>query len=90
MNLKSVKYCIAICEHGSFTRAARVVGVAQPTLSAAIKRLEAQLGVTLFEREGAIWLTPAGLALLPLFHRLGDSAAAIEYSARRISSRNAA
>jgi LysR family hydrogen peroxide-inducible transcriptional activator len=90
MNLKFVKYCIAVHKHGNFTLAARIVGVAQPTLSVAIRRLEEQLGVRLFEREGVVRLTPSGRALLPLFQRLDDCAVAIERSALHMSSREAA
>jgi len=61
MNLSGLRYFLALAEIGSFTRAAERLNVTQPTLSMAIARLEAQLGVRLFERDRRrASLTPAG------------------------------
>ena len=59
--LRQLQFLCALADHGSFSRAAEVSLVAQPTLSAAIKEVEELLGVRLFERvaRGAR-LTPAG------------------------------
>lgn len=59
--LRQLQFLCALADEGSFSRAAEVTRVAQPTLSAAIKDIEALLGVRLFERlaRGAR-LTPAG------------------------------
>lgn len=59
--LRQLQFLTALKAAGSFVRAAEAVGVAQPTLSAGVKELEAVLGVTLVERgrSGAV-LTPAG------------------------------
>lgn len=66
MDLRHIRYVVAIAERGSFTRAAEAAFVTQPTLSAAIAGLEAELGVVLFERgrKGAK-LTEAGDRFLP-------------------------
>jgi len=57
---------LAIVTHGSLGRAAEVLHVTQPALSRTVKRLEAQLGATLFERNSkGMLLTPEGEALLP-------------------------
>ena len=50
MELHQLRYFCAIVRAGSFTRAAEQLGIAQPSLSQQIKRLEKDLGTTLFER----------------------------------------
>jgi DNA-binding transcriptional LysR family regulator len=64
--LRLVRYFAAIVDSGGFARAAESLHVAQPSLSRQIKKLEAQLGASLFDRGplGAT-LTPAGQAFLP-------------------------
>lgn len=61
--LRQLRFLQALADEGSFSRAAEVAHVTQPTLSAGIKELEAILGATLVERgaRGAS-LTPAGEA----------------------------
>ena len=65
METRHLRYFIAVANSGSLTRAAEVLGIAQPALSQALARMEATLGVKLFHRSrrGAE-LTPAGLAIL--------------------------
>jgi len=50
MKMHQIDYFLALCEEGNFTRAARRCGVAQPSLTNAIKSLEATLGGALFYR----------------------------------------
>ena len=52
MNLSHLRYFLAVAETGSITRGAERAFVAQPTLSAAIAKLEAELGVSLLTRRG--------------------------------------
>lgn len=87
MNAKSASYVLAICETGSFTKAAERMGVKQPSLSLVIKRLERELGLQLFERERRrhVRLTPAGRALIPQLRRFARSADALKNKAHRIS-----
>lgn len=61
MDLYQIRYFLAIAETGGFTKAAERLFVSQPSLSAGIKKLEQELGVTLFERGGRrAVLTAAG------------------------------
>jgi hypothetical protein len=51
MEMHQVRYFLALCEEQNFTRAAKRCGVSQPSLTNAIKRLEAELGGSLFHRD---------------------------------------
>jgi DNA-binding transcriptional LysR family regulator len=53
MDLRHLEQIVAICRAGSFSGAAKKLGIAQPTLSRSIGRLETKLGVQLFERSNA-------------------------------------
>ncbi len=58
---RSLQYLVAIAEHGSYTRAAEVLHVSQPTLSQQIKQLEESLQSPLLDRSGrTVQLTNAG------------------------------
>ncbi len=50
MNLRDLRYLLAMAEHEHFGRAAKACGVSQPTLSVQLRKLEELLGVALFER----------------------------------------
>jgi LysR family transcriptional regulator, hydrogen peroxide-inducible genes activator len=50
MELRQIKYFLAVCEERSFTRAARRCRVAQPSLTESIQKLESELGNELFHR----------------------------------------
>lgn len=78
MELKQLKYFEMISRLGSVTRAAEEAHVAQPAISIAIKKLEQELGVDLFDRsQKRLVLTPEGSILLrrvdDVFTRLQDS-----------------
>ncbi len=61
MNLRDLKYLVALAEHRHFGRAAAACFVSQPTLSTQIRKLEEELGVALFERAPRkVMLTPVG------------------------------
>ena len=62
---------LAVAEQRHFTRAARELGLAQPSVSSQVRRLESELGSELFHRmKGNVTLTPAGEALLPFARRI--------------------
>ena len=66
MELHQLEYFVAVAEEASFTRAATRAGVAQPGVSAQVRRLEAELGQPLLDRSGrSVRLTEVGAAVLP-------------------------
>jgi DNA-binding transcriptional LysR family regulator len=66
MNLRQLECFVAVVDEGSFTRAARRIGITQPSLSQHIRALETELDGPLFNRlPRAVSLTPAGRTLLP-------------------------
>lgn len=52
MEIRQIEYAVGVLEHGGFTRAAAALHVSQPALSEGVARLEADLGVALFDRVG--------------------------------------
>lgn len=61
MNLRDLKYLVALADHKHFGRAAAACFVSQPTLSTQIRKLEDELGISLVERAPRhVMLTPAG------------------------------
>jgi DNA-binding transcriptional LysR family regulator len=85
MEITQCRYFLALCKEGSFTRAARRCGVAQPSLSRAIGNLERELGKPLFERrpDGAM-LTPYGKKIFPYFAVISRCVAEIKRGPRNI------
>ena len=66
MNFRQLECFVAVVDEGSFTRAARRVGITQPSLSQHIKALELELEGALLDRlPRGVSLTPAGRSLLP-------------------------
>ena len=67
MDLRLLRYFVAVADCGSVTAAAREVRVAQPSLSRQVRGLERQLGLALFDRsEGRLALSTAGRRFLPV------------------------
>jgi len=66
VELHQLRYFVAVADERHFTRAARDLGVAQPSISKGVRLLEEELGALLFHRtRGNVTLTPAGEAFLP-------------------------
>ncbi|MEE2894095.1 MAG: LysR substrate-binding domain-containing protein [Pseudomonadota bacterium] len=71
MNLRDLKYLVAVAEHRHFGRAAEACHVSQPTLSTQIRKLEEFLGVTLIERNNRqVLLTPLGERIIAQAQRV--------------------
>lgn len=65
LSLRDIEYVVSVAATGSFTAAAEACGVAQPSLSAQVRKVERQLGIVLFERTGrSVRPTPAGAAVI--------------------------
>lgn len=61
MNIRDLRYVVAVADRCHFGQAAKACNVGQPTLSAQIRKLEEQLGATLFERtKRSVRVTPLG------------------------------
>jgi DNA-binding transcriptional LysR family regulator len=71
LDLELIRTFIAVFEANSFTRAAALLGRTQPAVSLQVRRLEEQLGFSVFDRSGrTLALTTEGAALLPQARRL--------------------
>lgn len=75
MDLKRLRYFCSVVDNGSFTRASRILHIAQPPLSRRIQELEKELGVPLLIRDGRqVRPTPAGYVLharaKEIFHQI--------------------
>lgn len=73
---------LAAAEEGSLSAAARALGLTQPTVGRQVAALEAELGVSLFERSGrSLSLTTSGTELLEHFRDMGEAAGRISLAA---------
>ncbi|HRD84681.1 MAG TPA: hydrogen peroxide-inducible genes activator [Rubrivivax sp.] len=84
MTLTELKYIVAVAREHHFGRAAEACHVAQPTLSVAIKKLEAELDVKIFERGASeVSVTPLGEQIVRQAQQVIEQAAAIREIAKR-------
>jgi LysR family hydrogen peroxide-inducible transcriptional activator len=78
MTLTELRYIVAVARERHFGRAAEACFVSQPTLSVAVKKLEEELGVTLFERgPGEVSVTPPGEKIVEQAQRVLEEAARV-------------
>lgn len=84
MELHQIRYFLAVCDHGSFTRAARFSYISQPSLTQSVKKLESELGGELFtrDRSGCV-LTPLGRMVEPNLRKIYKEAVATKAEALR-------
>ncbi|WP_368562805.1 DNA-binding transcriptional regulator OxyR [Pseudoxanthomonas sp. UTMC 1351] len=84
MNLRDLKYLVALADHKHFGHAAAACFVSQPTLSTQIKKLEDELGVSLVERAPRkVMLTPAGRDAAERARRIVAEVEQMKEAARR-------
>ena len=79
MNLRDLDYICAVADHKHFGKAAEACNVSQPTLSGQIKKLEARLKITLFERSHkGIRVTDIGAEIILIAREARDAAKRIK------------
>jgi DNA-binding transcriptional LysR family regulator len=84
VELRHLRYFVAVAEAGNLSRAAEKLFIAQPPLSLQIRQFEDEIGAALFNRHPkGMKLTPAGEALLPSARDLLDRAAGLADAARK-------
>ena len=84
MTLTELKYIVAVARERHFGRAAEACFVSQPTLSVAIKKLEEELDVKIFERGAAeVTVTPLGEEIVRQAQQVIEQAASIKEIAKR-------
>ncbi|MES2561515.1 MAG: hydrogen peroxide-inducible genes activator [Pseudomonadota bacterium] len=83
MTLTELRYIVALARERHFGRAAEKCFVSQPTLSVAVKKLEDELGVAVFERGGEVNMTPVGTRIVEQAQRVLEEAATIKHIAEQ-------
>jgi len=79
VTLTELRYIVAVARERHFGRAAETCFVSQPTLSVAVKKLEEELGLQLFERgAGEVSVTPSGQKIVAQAQRVLEEAARIK------------
>lgn len=84
MTLNELKYIVAVAREKHFGRAAEACFISQPTLSVAVRKLEDELGVTLFERrKGEVGVTAVGEQVISQAQRVLEEAGSIKQIAKQ-------
>ena len=83
MTLNELRYVVAVAREKHFGHAAESYFISQPTLSVAVKKLEEELGVSIFERrKGEVSVTPIGEQIVAQAQRVLEEASVIRQVAR--------
>ena len=83
MTLTEFKYIVAVARERHFGRAAEACFVSQPTLSVGVKKLEEQLGITLFERSKSdVRTTPQGDMVVEQAQRILEQVSQLKQMAK--------
>src|SRR5215472_2558245 len=84
MELRQLRYFVAVAEEGHITRAAERLGIQQPPLTRQIRQLETELGVTLFQRlPRGVQVTEAGRVVVEEARDVIARAERIQETAKR-------
>ena len=90
ITLREMKYAITLAKFGNFSKAAAELYISQPSLSQAIKKMEQELGVLLFERAGnSFSLTPHGALFVTEAMRILSMTEEMEKKLRKLSEEHA-
>lgn len=85
MNLRDLKYLVAVSEYKSFSKAANSCAISQPTLSTQIKKVEDLLGVQIFERDATqINVTPIGSQIIEIARNITNDSEKIKQLAKSV------
>ena len=89
MEMHQIRYFLAVCDHGSFTRAAQFSYISQPSLTQSIKKLEDELGGELFTRDrSGCLLTSLGRLVEPNFRKIYKETVTTKADALRFTKLN--
>ena len=84
MTLNELRYVVAVAQTQHFSKAADLCSISQPSLSIAIKKLEDELGITIFQRgKRKIDITAAGMAVVHQAQRVIEEADKLNYLKRK-------
>ena len=85
MTLTELKYVLAVAQEHHFGRAAESCSVSQPSLSVAVRKLEEELGVKIFERKSSdVTVTPIGKLIVERAQRVLEDAACCASAPSRV------
>lgn len=86
ITLREMKYAVTLAQFGNFSKAAAELYISQPSLSQAIKKLESELGLQLFERRGVNFsLTPHGIVFVTEAEKILAMSEEMEATLRKLS-----